>query len=52
MSRLRAFRDVRQRAQELWLREQGDRAWALLKEQLRDSTAVTVYEIPPPASAI
>ena len=47
---LREFRDVRQRVQELWLREQGDLAWALLIRQLRDSTAITIYEIPSPAT--
>lgn len=46
-ARLREFRDVRQRAQELWLREQGNRAWALLIKQLRESTTISVYEIPP-----
>ena len=41
---LREFVDVRQRAQELWLREQGDLAWTQLIEQLRNSTTITVYQ--------
>ena len=41
--RLRDFADVRERARELWLREQSDKAWSGFKQQLREETPVTVF---------
>jgi parvulin-like peptidyl-prolyl isomerase len=50
-ARLRAFEDVDKRARELVIRERSDHAWASLKEQLKDSTPISVYsEIVPAAS--
>ena len=40
---LRAFEDVEKRAQELLIRKQSDQAWASLKQQLKDSTTISVY---------
>lgn len=44
LPQLRDFVDVRQRARELWIREQSEEAWMLLIDQLRNSTSITIYE--------
>ncbi|MEN8763935.1 MAG: peptidylprolyl isomerase [Thiogranum sp.] len=50
-ARLRAFEDVNKRARELLIRELSDQAWTSLKEQLKSSTAISVYsEIMPAVS--
>ena len=41
--RVREFADVRERARDLWSREQSNQAWAEFKQKLRDSTPVTVF---------
>lgn len=41
---LRGFADVRPRAEELWLREQGDLAWKALIAELRSKTRISVDE--------
>ena len=41
--RVREFDDVKHRAEKLWLREQGDKAWAEIQHKLRLETPVTVY---------
>ena len=43
LARLREYEDVSNRARELWIREQSDRAWTRLKDQLREKTPVTIY---------
>ena len=41
--RLRSFEDVRDRARDLWLREQAEKAWSEYKQKLRKATPVTVF---------
>lgn len=43
-SRLMPFERVRDRAQDLWLREQGEQAWTALKERLRENTPIIVFD--------
>jgi parvulin-like peptidyl-prolyl isomerase len=40
---LRLFEDVKPRVEKLWLREQGNNAWADIQNKLRLETPVTVY---------
>jgi hypothetical protein len=49
--RLRSFEDVQARARELWLRDQGNRAWEELKARLKEATKVQIYDQPAQASA-
>ena len=41
--RLRDFADVRERARNLWMREQSEKAWSEYKRKLRQATPVTVF---------
>lgn len=41
--RLREFADVQERARDLWLRENSEKAWAEFMQKLRDDTPVTVF---------
>jgi hypothetical protein len=50
--RRRSFEDVQARARELWLRDQGERAWEGLKARLREATKVKIYDQPAHPSAV
>ena len=41
--KLREYKDVSERARGLWLRQESESAWLLLKEKLRLDTPVTVF---------
>lgn len=56
LARPRAFEDVRERAEQLWLREAGDAAWKSFVEGLRSAAKIQVVdasrypEVPAPAA--
>ncbi len=41
--RIRDYADVRERAENLWLREQSEKTWSGFKQKLREATPVTVF---------
>ena len=44
-ARLRIFEEVRERARELWQREQGNKAWLALQNRLRAATRIEMRDL-------